>query len=112
MKLWNIGVRFFKGINDFKVYHFGSIVLRKKITKISNKKYGSIGAKIFLIKWGITIKFFKKYYLRSNTKYLSPLTEPDKNINYFFNLFIFKLNYFYIKVFKKKLVKNILLKSK
>ena len=101
MKLWNIGIRFFKGINDFKVYHFGSIVLRKKITNISNKKYGSTGAKIFLIKWGITIKFFKKYYLRSNTKYLSPLKEPDKNINYFFNLFICKLNYFYIKVFKK-----------
>ena len=29
MKLWNIGVRIFKGINDFKVYHFGSIVTRK-----------------------------------------------------------------------------------
>ena len=23
MKLWNIGIRIFKGINDFKVYHFG-----------------------------------------------------------------------------------------
>ena len=28
IKLWNIGVRIFKGINKFKVYHFGSIVLR------------------------------------------------------------------------------------
>ena len=28
MKLWNSGVRYFKGINDFKVYHFGSKVLR------------------------------------------------------------------------------------
>ena len=49
MKLWNIGIRIFKGINDFKVYHFGSIVLRKKISKIYKKKYGSIGAKIFLL---------------------------------------------------------------
>ena len=62
MKLWNIGIRIFKGINDFKVYHFGSIVLRKKINKISKKNYGSKGAKIFLMKWGITIKFFKKFY--------------------------------------------------
>ena len=29
MKLWCEGVRIFKGINDFKVYHFGSIVTRK-----------------------------------------------------------------------------------
>lgn len=34
MKLWNLGIRIFKGINNFKVYHFGSIVLRdKKKTK-------------------------------------------------------------------------------
>ena len=59
MKLWNIGIRIFKGINDFKVYHFGSIVLRKKINKISKENYGSKGAKVFLLKWGITIKFFK-----------------------------------------------------
>ena len=30
-KLWDLGIRIFKGINKFKVYHFGSIVLRKKI---------------------------------------------------------------------------------
>ena len=33
-KLWDIGIRIFKGINDFKVYHFGSIVLRHKLNKI------------------------------------------------------------------------------
>ena len=33
MKLWKIGIRIFKGLNDFKVYHFGSVVLRKKINK-------------------------------------------------------------------------------
>ena len=78
MKLWNLGIRFFKGINNFKVYHFGSIVLRKKINRISKKNYGSVGAKIFLLKWGITIKFFKKFYLKSNTKYLNPLNDPNK----------------------------------
>ena len=103
MKLWNEGIRIFKGINNFKVYHFGSIVLRKKISKISKKKYGSIGAKIFLIKWGITIKFFKKFYLRSNTIFQKELEEPKKNFNYYFNLVICKLNYYYIKFFYKNL---------
>ena len=30
MKLWMEGVRIFKGLNNFKVYHFGSITTRKK----------------------------------------------------------------------------------
>ena len=38
MKLWNNGVRIFKGLSNLKVYHFGSISLRKK--KRSNKKQG------------------------------------------------------------------------
>ena len=29
MKLWNEGVRIFKGVGKCKVYHFGSIVTRK-----------------------------------------------------------------------------------
>ena len=103
MKLWNLGIRIFKGINDFKVYHFGSIVLRKKINKLSKKKYGSMGAKIFLIKWGISIKFFKKFYLRSNTKFQNELKNPNKNFEYYFKFFICKLNYFYLKIFYRKL---------
>ena len=99
MKLWKLGIRIFKGINDFKVYHFGSIVLRKKISKLSKKKYGSIGSKIFLIKWGISIKFFKKFYLRSNTKFQNELGNPNKNFEYYLKLFICKLNYFYLKIF-------------
>ena len=61
MKLWNIGIRIFKGINDFKGYHFGSIVLRKKLIK-SQKNYGSKGAKIFN-EMGYNNKVFKKFYL-------------------------------------------------
>jgi glycosyltransferase involved in cell wall biosynthesis len=105
MKLWNMGIRIFKGINNFKVYHFGSIVLRKKISQISNKKYGSIGAKIFLIKWGFTIKFFKNFYLRSNTQYKSMLSDPDKDFFYYINLFICKINYLYIKFVYNKINK-------
>ena len=103
MKLWKLGIRIFKGINDFKVYHFGSIVLRKKINEIKkNSKYGSKGAKIFLLKWGITIKFFKKFYLQSGTKYKGPLDKPKIDINYFINYIFCKINYIYIKIVYKK----------
>ena len=103
MKLWKLGIRIFKGINDFKVYHFGSIVLRKKINEIKkNSKYGSKGAKIFILKWGITIKFFKKFYLRSDTIYNGPLNEPFINLNYLINLMICKINHFYVKNFYSK----------
>ena len=100
MKLWMKGVRIFKGINNFKVYHFGSLVLRKKINKIKkNNKYGSKGAKLFLLKWGLSIKFFKKFYLRSNQKYDGPLIEPNYNMNfsYFFYLIFNKINFIYIR---------------
>jgi len=101
MKLWNLGIRIFKGINDFKVYHFGSTVLRKKLNKISKNKYGSTGAKIFLLKWGISIKFFKKYYLKSDTIYNGPLENPNKNLFYFFDLIKCKLYLLYLKIFFK-----------
>ncbi len=101
-KLWRIGIRIFKGINNFKVYHFGSIVLRKKLNELNvNNKYGSRGAKLFLLKWGISIKFFKKFYLKSNEKYNGPLLEPVKNVKFYFYLFICKINYLYLKIFFK-----------
>ena len=103
MKLWNVGVRIFKGVNDCKVYHFGSVVLRKKINILKiNNKYGSSGAKIFLLKWGISIKFFKKFYLKSNEKYDKPLSQPKKNFIYILKYILNKINYFYIKFFYKK----------
>ena len=98
MKLWKEGVRIFKGINDFKVYHFGSIVTRKyKNHPTIKTESGSRGAKIFLLKWGITIKFFKKFILNSDTKYLKELTDPKKDINYLLQLTLCKLNYLYTK---------------
>ena len=98
MKLWKEGVRIFKGINDFKVYHFGSIVTRKyKNHPTIKTESGSRGAKIFLLKWGITIKFFKKFILNSDTEYLGELKNPKKNINYLLQLTLCKLNYLYTK---------------
>ena len=102
MKLWKLGVRIFKGINDFKVYHFGSIVTRKYKgdSKIITES-GSKGGKIFLLKWGITIKFFKKFIMKSDTKFNGELKDPIRNFNFYISLFITKINYFYVKYFYK-----------
>ena len=86
MKLWNCGVRIFKGLNDFKVYHFGSISMRKKKNIIKNN-----GTKTFLKKWGITPKFFFKYYLKTGYKYDGPLKNPKKPLSYFIGLMICKI---------------------
>ena len=98
MKLWKLGVRIFKGINDFKVYHFGSIVTRKyKGDSKTITESGSRGGKIFLLKWGVTIKFFRKFILRSDSKYKGELSAPIKNIDYYYNYILSKLNFIYVK---------------
>jgi len=86
-KLWNIGVRLFKGLGKCRVYHFSSVSLRKKSW--------NNGAKTFLLKWGISIKFFKKHYLRANTEFKDLLNEPIKNLEYYKDLLICKIKYFY-----------------
>ena len=92
MKLWKIGVRLFKGLGDCRVYHFSSISLRKKSW--------NNGTKTFLLKWGISIKFFKKYYLRTNEIYDGELVEPKKNIIYYASLLSGKLKYIYYRIIK------------
>ncbi len=64
MKLWEIDIRIFKGLGKCLAYHFGSITTRKK-NKSLFTYLGSRGNKIFLRKWGISINFFEKFYLRS-----------------------------------------------
>lgn len=81
MKLWKKGVRIFKGLNNFKVYHFGSITTRKKKNFTQNR-----GDRTFLKKWGITTKFFKKHYLKSNTKYDGPLKNPKISFKFIIGL--------------------------
>jgi glycosyltransferase involved in cell wall biosynthesis len=94
MKLWNIGVRLFKGLSECRVYHFSSISLRKKAW--------NNGAKTFLLKWGISIKFFKKHYLRSDEQFDGILENPKKNINYYFDLFKCKISFLFHKILIKK----------
>tara|TARA_B110000238_G_C16109347_1_gene431993 strand:- start:675 stop:1520 length:846 start_codon:yes stop_codon:yes gene_type:complete len=93
LKLWNIGVRLFKGLSDCRVYHFSSVSLRKKAW--------NNGAKTFLLKWGISIKFFKKYYLRSDTSFNGLLDEPTKSFFYYLALLRCKISYFYLKLLQR-----------
>ena len=95
MKLWNINIRIFKGLNSFKVYHFGSITIRKNKDVTKNR-----GDVTFLKKWGISTKFFKKYYLKTKSEYKGPLTLPTISLIYYFDLFKCKLQLFYFKLFK------------
>ena len=83
----------FKGLGNCRVYHFSSISLRKKAW--------NNGAKTFLLKWGISIKFFKKYYLRSDTNFNGLLDEPHKSFFYYLNLIKCKTSYIYLKLLKE-----------
>ena len=93
MKLWNIGVRLFKGLGNVRVYHFSSVSLRKKAW--------NNGAKTFLLKWGISIKFFKKYYLRSDQIFNGKLNSVNRNLFYYFDLLKCKIKLIYLILFLK-----------
>ena len=106
VKLWNYGVRDFKGVHKSRVYHFGSITTRKKN---NSKKYylGSKANKIFVKKWGFSINFFENIYLKSGysnnkiilKKYDGPTQEPKKNFLFYLLLIIEKFKYLYYKNF-------------
>lgn len=68
MKLWQLGVRDFRGFGNSRVYHFES-----KSTRRHRMNPGSIQ---FLMKWGLTAATFSKYYLRRGTPYQGALEEP------------------------------------
>ena len=96
MKLWKEGVRTFKCISKFKVYHFGSVTTRKRDIKRNN------GTKSFLLKYGFNPRFFRKYYLKGNNSiipYKGKLTNPKMNFLMFLDLIINKIKFF-ISYFK------------
>ena len=110
MKLWKMNIRIFKGLGKSSAYHFGSITTRKKDKSLFTY-LGSRGNKIFLKKWGVSINFFEKVYLKSGldknkklifNKYHAPLTDPIKNLNYYIDLIKAKFQLFYLKVINYK----------
>ncbi|HTN05951.1 glycosyltransferase family 2 protein [Agriterribacter sp.] len=56
MKLWQMGIRLFKGLAASRVYHFGSVSV-KRVKK--NKGYYQ-----FIGKWGMTSSTFSKEFIR------------------------------------------------
>ena len=67
MKLWNEGIRLFKGVSKSRVYHFGSKSV-KRIVK--NPGYHK-----FISKWKMTSSTLTKYYLRRGEKFDGVLKE-------------------------------------
>ncbi len=70
LKLWQLGVRNFKGVSRSRVYHF----LEHSTKRLGNKKVKQ-GNRTFLNKWGITANMFYKFYLRMGSPYSGPLPE-------------------------------------
>ena len=103
VKLWNSGVRIFKGLGNCSVYHFGSITTRKKDKQLFTY-LGSKANKIFIRKWSMSINFFENNYLKSGYKnkkmivneYDGPLTSPKKNYAFLLNKIKFRIYKFYL----------------
>lgn len=71
MKLWNAGVRYFKGVSNSRAYHFGS----KSVTRIKKNK----GYYQFINKWGFTSSVLTKLILRRGAEFNGPLPEYKMN---------------------------------
>ena len=113
-KLWDYDVRIFKGLGKCLTYHFGSITTRKKDKSLFTY-LGSRGNKIFLLKWGMSINFFEKFYLKSGlnkdkklifNKFKEPLSNPIKNFSFYLELIISKFSLLYLLINKKKYLNN------
>jgi glycosyltransferase involved in cell wall biosynthesis len=74
MKLWQAGVRYFKGVSKSRCYHF--------ISRSVNRVKKNNGRKQFLQKWGISNSTFRKYYLHMGEPFHGYLEEPEKDINF------------------------------
>jgi hypothetical protein len=71
MKLWLLGVRYFKGCGKSLVYHFGSKTTKR--IKVNR------GAALFYLKWGIGSSTFTKKVLQRGRPFQEPLL-PDSNL--------------------------------
>ena len=86
----------FKTISNFKVYHFSSVTTRKGRIRLNN------GTKTFTLKYGFNPRFFRKYYLRGNISiipYIGTLSNPNTNMNFYFDLIKCKLKILFYKIF-------------
>ena len=68
-KLYEAGVRIFKGKGSSLVYHFGS--------KSTGRIKRNTGRKTFLLKWGMTSNTFTQKYLQIGAKSSEIISEPN-----------------------------------
>lgn len=66
MKLWQQGVRIFKGMGKSLVYHF--------MSKSTGRVKMNNGKTTFLKKWGVSSSWFVKTVLKQGQPYIGPLT--------------------------------------
>jgi GT2 family glycosyltransferase len=92
LKLWQIGVRNFKGVAQSRVYHF-----LEYSTRQHKNKMVKTGNHVFLNKWGITAKMFYDFYLQMGSQYKGPLPEPEQTVAFRFKKFTSRLK----KIFTK-----------
>ncbi len=69
MKMYQKGVRDFRGVGDSLIYHFAK-VSTSRIPK-------GEGRRIFFCKWKMSTSTFYKYILRMGQDYTGPLAEPS-----------------------------------
>jgi GT2 family glycosyltransferase len=85
MKLWNVGVRNFKGVSKSRIYHFMS----KSTKKINFKKFD--GRSVFFRKWGISSNVFTTYYLKRGSNWSGSLGEPIINLRIRLKIFLTRM---------------------
>jgi glycosyltransferase involved in cell wall biosynthesis len=71
MKLWQAGVRYFKGVGQSRSYHF----ISKSVSRVKKNN----GRKQFLLKWGISNSTFRRFYIHHGEPFMGFLEEPEKN---------------------------------
>ncbi len=68
MKLWILGVRYYKGVSESRVYHFTS--------RSTSRVKKNDGNKQFLLKWGLSKSTFYDFYLRMGQPFSGYTKEP------------------------------------
>lgn len=89
MKLWQAGVRRFKGVGASRVYHF----LESSTKRLENKMIKDASL-LFLKKWGITARTFYRYYLRMGEPYRD-LTPPSNTPGFLWKKLLCKIKLFF-----------------
>lgn len=85
MKLWHVGVRYFKGVGKSRVYHF----MCKSTGKLVHNKAKKVnGSQLFLHKWGISSNVFTRFYLRRGEPWVGILSEPQASIAFKFKVWL------------------------